>query len=89
VDLSLLQPVGVPSIKKLGFHRTFVDNNCNKFAVYLKIVSLPVKRLVFRGPFDCFSLFDVRSLEVAIRGFSDFDHHYCQPTLCKNTGRCL
>jgi hypothetical protein len=49
-------------IKKLGFHRTLVDNNCYKYPVYLKIARVPAKRLVFGVHFDCFSLFDWRSV---------------------------
>ncbi len=37
--------------KKLGIRCSFVDNNCYKYPVYLKIASAPAKRLVFRGLF--------------------------------------
>tara|TARA_B100001059_G_scaffold213050_1_gene228546 strand:+ start:7078 stop:7242 length:165 start_codon:yes stop_codon:yes gene_type:complete len=44
--------------KKLGFHGTLPDNNCNKYQVYLKIARFPAKRQVLGGIFDYFSLSD-------------------------------
>jgi hypothetical protein len=44
-------PLGLAAEIKLGIRRALVDNNCYKYPVYLKIASVPAKRLVFRGLF--------------------------------------